>query len=143
MPPVKKNVAGTAPGATEANTSAPPASPAPTAATSPPPAVAPPPATQPPARPRRVAICTKTCAVALGAGVQRIYGGDWIIEPSHVAVIEHDVEHFRMLDFPSAAAMTTARASFDAHVADLRRRAADIGLVLFRDGEVDPPKRRR
>jgi hypothetical protein len=106
-----------------------------TAASAKEPAAASPPAPAPAAPPwRRVAFCLRSCSVALGHGVQRIFGGDWIVDQSHAKLLARD-PHFRMIDVSSPARLAELQHEHKEEVERITKYAAELGLACHPDGE--------
>lgn len=90
---------------------------------------------------RRVALCQKAVQVYFGGALVRVLGGELITEVDRVAVLVGDPA-FRLFEVESAADIDAIRHGYAREVEELRAAAAALGLVVYRDGEVEPPRRR-
>lgn len=101
---------------------------------------------EPPPEPRKawrtVAFVMKARSVYLDGGLVQLLGGEFVTHPQHVERVKSDPA-FRLVEVGSAAELAELQADYAAEVARVRAAAAELGLVVFRDGEVDPPKKRR
>jgi hypothetical protein len=125
---------------------APPALPPPDAGGVPSPAPepsAPPAPPAPPARKvwRTVAVAMKARTLYLGGQRTDVLGGEFITHPEHVADVRRD-PGFRLVEVESPAHLEELRQAYAFEVDRVRRRAAELGLVVYRDGEVTPPRRK-
>lgn len=95
---------------------------------------------RPPPPKRAVAFCKQSRAVVLDGQHIRVLGGEFITHPPHVEAVRSD-DGFRILevDDEELAELMDAHAR---EVEHLRERAAELGFVVYRDGE-QPPRPRR
>lgn len=90
---------------------------------------------------RPVAFALRSRVVSFDGGTVRVLGGEWITHGPHVEHVRSDPA-FRVLEVDEEE-LARAQAAYDRKVAALREEAAELGLVVFREGEVDPAKTRR
>jgi len=90
---------------------------------------------------RSVAFCVKACAVYFGTDLVHLLGGTIIPEPDRVLACRRDPEHFEIFELESPQALDDLRAHYERMVSGVREHATRLGLVVYRDGEVLPPKR--
>lgn len=91
---------------------------------------------------RTVALVLRSRSVYLDGGLCRLLGGEWVTHPQHVERVKSDPA-FRLIEVESPAELEQLQAVHAASLAELRAAATELGYVVFRDGEVDPPKRPR
>ena len=92
-------------------------------------------------RRRQVALCLRSCVVSLEGGPIRLLGGEWITHEPHVVVVR-EAPGFRLFEVTDEE-LPQFQQEHAEEVKRLREQAAQLGLALYRDGEVQPPKRRR
>ncbi|MFO0610791.1 MAG: hypothetical protein U0324_46950 [Polyangiales bacterium] len=112
-----------------------------TDATDDPPAAPPPDAA--PARKvwRRAAFARRASKVYTRGGLLQVLGGEILDDPALVPTLAGD-DNFMIIEVESPEHLVYLREGYARDVARLREAAADLGLVVFRDGEVEPPRRR-
>ncbi|MDB4930536.1 MAG: hypothetical protein JWM10_3020 [Myxococcaceae bacterium] len=98
-----------------------------------------PPAPRP--RWRDVAVCVRATSCYFGGALVKLLGGEWVEERERVEVVRGDTS-FRVFPVESPEHLAELRADYQRELARVRRDAAALGFVLFRDGEIDPARRR-
>lgn len=101
------------------------------------------PATPEPARKpwRTVAFARKSTKVYTRGGLLRVLGGEILDDPALVATLAGD-DTFMLIDVEGPEHLVYLRERHEQEVARLREHAAELGLVVYRDGEAEPPRRR-
>ncbi len=89
---------------------------------------------------RSIAFARRSVSVYLGGSIVKVLGGEWIEEPDRVEHLRRDPS-FAIFDFGSPAEFAEVRADYDQACTELRERAANLGLTVFRDGEAALLKR--
>lgn len=90
---------------------------------------------------RTVALALRARTVHVGSAAVRVLGGELVTEPDRVAALRGD-DAFQLIPVHSARELELMRLRLAQVHEDIRRRAAEVGLVVYRDGEVEPPKAR-
>lgn len=90
---------------------------------------------------RRVAFARRSAKVFTRGGLQHVLGGEILDDPSLVATLGGD-EAFQFFELRHRDELEELRADYAGQVAELRERAAKLGLVVYRHGEIEPPRRR-
>jgi hypothetical protein len=100
----------------------------------------PPPAGVPPTFGLVAARARRALTLTVDGATVRVLGGEWITDPAHLDAVGAgafgaypDVELFRPANALELEALQADYARAEAHV---RARAADLGLVVHRHGEV-------
>jgi hypothetical protein len=94
----------------------------------------------PPPRRRLVAFVKRACTIVLGGGMQRLLGGEWITDSEACARLRGG-DGLEFLEL-STEELADRQREVDAEIQRHTRALADLGRVVYRDGEVTPPKRR-
>jgi hypothetical protein len=74
-------------------------------------------------------------------GLQTVLGGEILDDPVLVATLKGDAA-FEFHDVTFRDELDELRTRYEQAVEALRKDAATLGLVVYRDGEVEPPRRR-
>lgn len=90
---------------------------------------------------RRVAIARRSCSAYLDGDLVKLLGGEIVAEPGRVESLARDPEAFEIVEVASPEDLALLREERDQAVAELRDRARALGCVVYRDGEVPPPRR--
>lgn len=92
---------------------------------------------------RDVAFCYRTCQVYLDGGLHRVLGGEVLEHHRHVDQVRNDTAHFRLIRLQAPDHLERIRKEWRDEFDEMKKRAAELGLVVYRDGEVAPPKHAR
>lgn len=89
---------------------------------------------------RRAALCLEACVVCLGLGTNQIFGGEWITDQQHVALIAHD-PHFEVIE-GTHAELADVIAKHQETVKVMTQQAKKLGMVISRHGELTVARKR-
>lgn len=90
---------------------------------------------------RTVALVKKSRTVSFSSGAVKLLGGELVTEPDRVASLRGD-DAFQFIEVESRDHLAWLQEGLVRRQTQIREAAAELGLVVFRDGEVTPPRAR-